>query len=397
MVKRMVLKVKEPQLSVVVPTRNESENIQALIDALRQALHGVPLEVIIVDDSDDDTLEVIDDELVATFTSRWRLRAVHRATKAERLGGLATAVTLGMSRAQSTYIAVIDADLQHPPEHLRQLLEAALTTNADIVVATRYRPGGSYEGLDGFARRFISVGLKSLAQLVFPDQLLGVSDPLGGFFMVRRSIMQGIKLRPIGYKISMEVMLRCRWKQLTEVPYTFRARAGGESKSNVKQGLMVFQHMLRLLRELPAAGYFWKYWATALASFGVLFGVLVGLGGLAAPTVPDVALAGGAAALCDVLLNSALLWRRRWRFGPASYLLTLLVYALAVAAPTAALWRYAPISPVASVAAGFFVAQCALYRLLARGLFRVLNRRKVTVMPAVAYQPGSIYTPGAAR
>ncbi len=251
--------LKEPDLTIVVPTRNERENIQKLIHTIRKALTGLSIEILIIDDSDDETFEIIEEEMQSTFTTAWRMGAVHRATPQEREGGLATAVVMGLRRAQAKYVAVIDADLQHPPEQLRDLYDAAIATQADIVVATRYRAGGSYEGLDGFSRRFISIGLKTFSQLVFPDQIRRISDPLGGFFLVRRAILEDIDLRPIGYKISLEVMVRSAWVRLTEVPYQFRAREGGQSKSNTQQGLMVLRHMLRLFHEVPGAGFFWKY------------------------------------------------------------------------------------------------------------------------------------------
>ncbi len=270
----MVEKLQLPELTIVVPTRNESQNIQKLIRTVRMALIGISCEILIIDDSDDDTFEIVQEEMQTTFTTKWKLGAIHRETPQERQGGLATAVVLGLERARSRYVAVIDADLQHPPEYLRKLYEAAIATNADIVVATRYRAGGSYEGLDGFSRRFISIGLKTFAKSVFPDQIRQISDPLGGFFLIRRDILDHVQLRPIGYKISLEIMIRTGWTNLTEVPYAFRAREGGQSKSNMKQGLMVLWHIGRLLLEVPAAGFFWKYLLASLVSLGVLGGML---------------------------------------------------------------------------------------------------------------------------
>lgn len=264
------MRVPEPMLSVVVPTRNEQENIGLLLAALRGALQGVPVEVLFVDDSDDATPAVIQQAALAT-DPHFQVRLSHRAPGPARSGGLATAVSSGMKLARAKYVAVIDADLQHPPERLRALFDEAVATNADVVIATRYRPGGSYEGLDGVSRRLISMGLKWVAKIVFPDQLLRVSDPLGGFFLVRRSIIEGVTLRPIGYKISLELLVRCHWGRLVEVPYHFHARAAGQSKSDFKQGMLVLRHMLRLVREVPAAGRFWKF--CTVGATGVLVNV----------------------------------------------------------------------------------------------------------------------------
>ncbi len=245
-------------LSVVIPTRNERDNIMPLLHALREALDGMRVEIIFVDDSDDDTQLIIKDATVAMETSMFHLHLEHRSAGDARAGGLATAVVHGMNRAQAEYVAVIDADLQHPPEQLRVFYDQAVAQNADLVLASRYIKGGSYRGLAGVGRRFISVGLKWTAKLLFPEQLLRISDPLGGFFLLRRSLLADLSLRPIGYKILLEILIRCQWRQVLEVPYHFRTRAHGQSKANMQQGILTLQHMQRLWREVPAAGRVWK-------------------------------------------------------------------------------------------------------------------------------------------
>lgn len=312
------MRIARPLLSVVVPTRNERENIVPLIDALSTALCGIATEVIVVDDSDDATPAIVE-RLAATATGDLRVRLVHRAPGAERAGGLATAVSQGLKLGQAKYAAVIDADLQHPPERLRALFDEAVATDADVVMATRYRAGGSYEGLDGISRRLISVGLKWVAKVVFPDQLMRVSDPLGGFFLVRRSLIEGVTLRPIGYKISLELLIRCHWVRLVEVPYHFHARAAGESKADFKQGLLVLQHMWRLVREVPAAARFWKFCAVGASGVVVNF-VLFWLALHAQrPIWPAWIIATELSVLSNFLINSLLTWcdvaarrRRDW-------------------------------------------------------------------------------------
>ncbi len=245
-------------LSVVVPTRNEHDNIWPLVEALHQALQGLHVEVIFVDDSDDDTPEIITDAAKTVGSSLFHLELEHRVAGDARAGGLATAVMYGMNRAQAEYVAVIDADLQHPVDQLPVLHGQAVAQDADIVIASRYIKGGSYQGLDGVGRRCISVGLKWTAKLLFPEQLLRISDPLGGFFLLRRSLMNDVTLRPVGYKILLELLLRCSWLRVIEVPYHFQARAHGQSKANMQQGITVLQHMHRLWCEVPAAGRIWK-------------------------------------------------------------------------------------------------------------------------------------------
>ncbi len=245
-------------LSVVVPTRNERDNIWPLLESLHNALCGLHVEVILVDDSDDGTPEVIEDAARTMSSSLFHIQLEHRLAGEARAGGLATAVVYGMNRAQAEYVAVLDADLQHPPEQLRVLYDQAVAQNADLVVASRYIKGGSYRGLDGVGRRCISVGLKWTAKLLYPEHLLRISDPLGGFFLLRRSLLADVSLRPIGYKILLEILIRCQWRQVLEVPYHFRARAQGQSKANMQQGILALQHMLRLWHEVPAAGRVWK-------------------------------------------------------------------------------------------------------------------------------------------
>ncbi len=245
-------------LSIVIPTRNEQDNVSPLLTALHMALTGMAVEVIFVDDSDDTTPEVINLAIETMSTERFQISLEHRVAGSARAGGLATAVIHGMNKAQAAYIGVIDADLQHPPEQLRTFYEQAIRNGADLVVASRYIKGGSYQGLDGFGRLFISVGMKWTAKLLFPGQLLRLSDPLGGFFLLRREILQGVTLRPIGYKILLEVLLRCQWEHIVEVPYHFRARTNGQSKATMRQGIMALQHMMRLCYEIPTAGRIWK-------------------------------------------------------------------------------------------------------------------------------------------
>src|SRR5579875_2809518 len=245
-------------LSVVIPTRNERDNIGPLLKSLQNALHDLYVEVIFVDDSDDDTSEVIQDAKRALDSSLLCIQLEHRLAGEARAGGLATAVVYGMSMAQAGYIAVIDADLQHPPALLRQLYEQAVMQDVDLVLASRYIQGGSNQGLASGGRRLISVGMKWMAKLLFPEQLWRISDPLSGFFLLRRSLLTNVSLRPIGYKILLEILLRCQWRDVLEVPYCFNARIHGQSKANLRQGTLALLHMQRLWREVPAAGRIWK-------------------------------------------------------------------------------------------------------------------------------------------
>ena len=261
-------------LTVVIPTRNERENVQPLLHALQNALQGVNVEIIFVDDSDDDTPLIISGLAKTINSTTLHVHLEHRVAGIDRIGGLATAVERGMWLAQANYVAVIDADLQHPPAQLRVFYDNAVKQDVDLVLATRYIRGGSYEGLDGVSRRLISIGFKWTAKILFPERLLRISDPLGGFFLFRRTILNGVTLRPIGYKILLEILVRSKWQSLIEVPYHFHARANGQSKADMRQGIMALQHMCRLLVEVPSAGRIWKIAGIAVANVLVILMLL---------------------------------------------------------------------------------------------------------------------------
>jgi cellulose synthase/poly-beta-1,6-N-acetylglucosamine synthase-like glycosyltransferase len=258
---RSVLQTNSPttyNLSVVIPTRNERDNILPLLRKLQLTLNNLSVEIIFVDDSDDDTPQVIREVARTMNSSRFHIRLEHRLPGHARAGGLATAVVDGMNSARAEYIAVLDADLQHPPELLRVFYEQAVRQNVDLVLASRYIKGGSYQGLASVGRRCISRGLKWTARLLFIERLMRISDPLGGFFLLRRALLTNVTLRPVGYKILLELLIRCPWESVLEIPYHFRARVHGESKANLQQGILALQHMRRLWLEVPSAGRIWK-------------------------------------------------------------------------------------------------------------------------------------------
>ncbi|MER3420043.1 MAG: dolichol-phosphate mannosyltransferase, partial [Chloroflexota bacterium] len=108
-------------------------------------------------------------------------------------------------------------------------------------------------GLAGPLRRFYSWGLKVLAQGCFPRRLAGITDPLGGFFLVRRTLLDGVTLRPVGYKILLEVLVRCPRRRVAEVPYRFRPRRAGSTKADLRQGLRFLRHLGLLLWDCSPA------------------------------------------------------------------------------------------------------------------------------------------------
>lgn len=228
-----------PVISLVIPTFNEAANLAELLIRLEVALPPPSLyEVIFVDDSTDETPAVIRE---AARTSRLAVSLRHREVPA---GGLGGAVVLGLREAAAPWIVVMDADLQHPPALVPELVAAGERTGADLVVASRYINGRA--GLDGAFRKFASGGTTVLAKVVFWRRLHRVSDPMSGFFAVRAEALDAGVLRPLGYKILLELIVRCRIRQITEVPYQFQGRFAGQSKASLGEGLRFLQHLVVL-------------------------------------------------------------------------------------------------------------------------------------------------------
>ncbi len=230
-------------LSIVVPTRNEAPNVPVLVGRLKSALEGFAggWELIFVDDSDDNTAEVV--EALGRLADV-PVRLLHRQRDARR-GGLGGAVQEGFALSQGQVIAVMDADLQHPPEVLPALVAPVLSSRADLVAASRYCQGGGTGGLDGPWRRFVSWSCRWLTRRLVPASK-PLEDPLSGLFALKRSVVEGASLRPDGYKILLEVAARGTWSTAANVPYTFAERYAGNSNAGLREGLIFFRHLSHL-------------------------------------------------------------------------------------------------------------------------------------------------------
>lgn len=272
-----------PRLTVVVPTRDEEENVGPLLTELGPLLAGLDAEILVVDDSDDDTPAVLARE---AETCPVPVRLLHREP-GRRRGGLSSAVVAGARHAAGEWVLVMDADLQHPPADAARLARTAMWHDADIVVGTRYAGAGSGEGLDGRGRTVVSSAAGRLSRLVFPRRLATVSDPMSGLFAFRRDAVDLAGLRASGFKLLLEILVRHPRARVAEVSYTFAPRTAGRSKADLRQGLTFARHLARLrkdvlarqLRERPATP------AERLrqAVRAVLFG-LVGVSGVAVNT-----------------------------------------------------------------------------------------------------------------
>lgn len=234
--------VPEPgAVTIVVPTYNESANVRQLLHQITESVPSrLPCEVVFVDDSSDDTPQVIKE---AAQDCPFPVTVIHRD---EPVGGLGGAVVEGMKAATSDWIVVMDGDCQHPPSLVPDLVATGERANAGLVVASRYIKGGSRAGLAGSYRVAVSRGATWLTKSLFPRRLHGISDPMSGFFAIRRSDITAQALKPLGYKILLELAVRSRPRTVTEVPFVFQDRFAGESKSTAAEGRRFLRHLAGL-------------------------------------------------------------------------------------------------------------------------------------------------------
>jgi dolichol-phosphate mannosyltransferase len=211
-----------PELTVVVPTFNEVANVPILIERLRAVLSGVEWEVIFVDDNSPDGTAAA---VRRIGHGDARVRCICRIGRR----GLAGACVEGMLASQADYVAVIDSDLQHDETVLAGMLDKIKREQLDLVVASRYMDGPSAEGF-GRTRARLSAWATRLASNLIGEAL---SDPMSGFFMVRRPVFEALapKLSSQGFKILLDIVATAHGRlRMAELPYVFRGRQHGESK-----------------------------------------------------------------------------------------------------------------------------------------------------------------------
>jgi len=224
-------------LSIIIPTYNERDNIAPLVKRIHSVLSGHNYEVIFIDDDSRDGTAAAVRELEKDFP----VRVIVRKDKK----GLASAVVDGISYADGGIVGVMDADLQHPPEVIPALLRA-LESGAEVAVASRYVRGGGCEGWS-FTRRLFSRGAVLIAHLFLPETR-AVHDPMSGFFLFQKQVVAGVELKPTGYKILLEILVRGKYRKLAEVPFRFGLREKGESKLTLKQQIDYLRHVYSLMR-----------------------------------------------------------------------------------------------------------------------------------------------------
>ncbi len=283
-----------------------------LVRRLDAALSGSEAEILFVDDSSDHTPDQI--LRVADSTSR-PIRMIHRAP-GEREGGLGSAVLTGLRASEASWAVVMDGDLQHPPEIVPELYRRGDEMGVDIVVASRYLGCGSASGLASSARQRVSGGATSLAKTFFPRRLNECSDPMSGFFAVRRGSIDLDQMRPRGFKILLEIMARSPRLRVGDYPFEFQARHSGESKASLSEGLMFVRRMLSLRvatlfgrhsQKVGVAAAFAAVGASGIVVNSIALSVFVSL--LGAPVLIGATLATQASTLWNFLLSDWLVFR----------------------------------------------------------------------------------------
>lgn len=221
------------KVSIIIPTLNERDALGFLFGELREVLNTLPqyeFEIIVVDDGSADGTR----EFVKSVRLPWSIKLIERNEY-----GLATAVVDGFKNAQGEIFGVIDADLSHPPALIPKLLEAL--KDADLAVGSRHTPGGGVEEWP-LARKLFSRFATALARPISN----GVRDPMSGFFFIKKSALKCANLKPRGYKILLEIIVKCASLKIIEIPYTFRNRSVGKSKLGFKVTGLYFLHLLKL-------------------------------------------------------------------------------------------------------------------------------------------------------
>lgn len=280
-----------PALSIIVPTLNEAENLPLLVPrivAAVGAIESIPAggcEIIVVDDDSRDRTATVCAELAKTYP----LRLI---TRHHPVAGLSGAVLEGFAAARGEVLLVMDADLQHPPESIGALIAPLIEGRSDFVLGSRHVAGGTTAGRWGWARRLNSAVATWLAR-PFAGRM---SDPMSGFFALRHDTLEQAKrLTPLGYKIGLELMCKCRIQHPVEVPIAFGLRARGESKLSLKEQFRYLEHLSRLYDfSFPRASPIVKFLIVLGASWFVGLGafLLLILGGFDRVLAPPTAYLG---------------------------------------------------------------------------------------------------------
>ena len=274
------------EISLVVPALNEAENLRRLSSRIDSALRARRYEILVIDDgSTDGTVD-----LCQELGRQYPLRLVSRSSPAHGLSG---AVLHGLALARGEFLVVMDADLQHPPEQIEDLVAALSGGDAEFVIGSRYVRGGTTDGKWGSFRR-----ANSWAATVLARPFSGSTrDPMSGFFALRRdTYLRAERLNPVGYKIALELICKCRVSRIAEVPIRFGVREAGQSKLTLGQQVRYLDHLSRLYDfSFPRASTWVKFVAAMacgwLIAYSLYMRLVAHLNPVLAPTLAFTAAA----------------------------------------------------------------------------------------------------------
>ncbi len=223
-------------VSIIIPTYNEKNNIKPLISRINKVLDSNKIkgEIIIVDDDSPDNTAKFAQQLTSELNN---LKVIVR----KNTRGLSSAVVHGFNFASGSIFVVMDADLSHPPEVIPKLIKPILSNRAEITIGSRYIRGGGVENWT-LKREVLSKLSAFLGRLV----VFSVTDPMSGFFALKREVIKGVKLNPIGYKIGLEILAKGNYERISEVPYVFADRKFDKSKLTLSILMTAFVQILLL-------------------------------------------------------------------------------------------------------------------------------------------------------
>jgi dolichol-phosphate mannosyltransferase len=295
--------LKDTSVSLIIPTYQEVENLPVLIERIDQVRrqYQLKMELLIMDDDSHDGTE----QYIAQLNQPWIKLVIRKENR-----GLSPAVVDGLNLAQHDFLIVMDADLSHPPEKIPEMLQI-LRAGAEFVIGSRYIEGGSTEMGWGLFRWLNS---KIATLLAYP--FTRVKDPMSGFIALPHTIFERGKwnLNPIGYKIGLELIVKCNCQDVREIPLHFMDRKHGQSKLSLRMQLQYLQHLRRLFI------YRYDTWAH-FAQFVVvgLSGIFVNLLVLTILLEFDVAIKLAVAIAIIVSMVSNFVLNRRFTFSYARH------------------------------------------------------------------------------
>jgi dolichol-phosphate mannosyltransferase len=238
----------------VVPTYNEKDNLEELVRRITGACSsaGIESEIVLVDDNSPDGTGDFAEKMAANY----RMKVLHRTGKM----GLSSAVIEGFNASSGSIYVVMDADLSHPPEKIPEMVTKIQSGDAEVVVGSRYVEGGSVENWP-LHRRIISKGATLLAR-----GLTKVKDPMSGFFALKKEVLEGVQLSPVGYKIGLEILVKGKYSKVMEVPIHFADRKAGSSKLGGSEMLRYIDHVSMLYEHR-------RFWLGKYLKFAFIGGI----------------------------------------------------------------------------------------------------------------------------